>query len=290
MSLKISVGCLPLILAGLLIGSPAHAVGCGTVAIDWSSALDGTLCALKLATKQVGASTDKLIEETAAMYEIKANANKELRLAVRTVGVAQKYFPIDANGNAMGQSPFMCSVNTIERSLDNAEKEAKTGTNEWSTNVYKTSSVTGEQATFTILGRNVLTRLNAKTSAALQIRTLHDQRFCTQNEALAGVCTLQPNGLQGADTDASVLMATETYSFDQQIAATAFISRLAPVKPLPNRDLKAITCDTASCRGAIYAHRQAELMRGAARYSLMRAVEARTTGQRTGPMGSYNNK
>ncbi len=282
----------PLSFALFLLFSVRAQAMCGaTPNLTWYDSLDDVLCAFKLTTKQVEAEANKAIDAMAATREVKAHADKELALTLRITDVANKFAPVNSQGNALGQSPFMCTTNTIERSLDRAEKEASTGAHEWSANLYQTSSATGDKVEFTLMGVTLVSRRNAKSRSMISLRELHNQRYCTHHEAEAGLCTLSPNALQAADIDSSLLNVNDTYAFDQQLAASAYVSRIAPIKTIPTLEMSASPgCKTAQCSNAATQMRRQEAMRSIARYALLRQIEARTTGERNGPMGSFNNK
>lgn len=276
----------------LALSSVQASAMCGAAPnLTWFDSLDDVLCAFKLTTKQIEAEADKAIDALAATKEVKANADKELKLTLRITDVAKKFAPVNSQGNALGQSPFMCTTNTIERSLDRAEKEASTGAHDWSGNLYQTSSATGDKVEFTLMGVTILSRRNAKARSMIKLRELHNQRYCTQQEATAGLCALSPNALQAADIDSSLLNVNDTYAFDQQLAASAYVSRIAPVKTMPTIEMAVSPgCKTSQCANAAAQVRRQESMRSLARYALLRQIEARTTGERDGPMGSFNNK
>lgn len=102
----------------------------------------------------------------------------------------------------------------------------------------------------------------------------HLGRYCTVSESAQGYCTLNANGMQGADADFSVhLTPGKTYGWDQTEAAADFIKTVAPVKPMP----RAGACDDAQCRSALAARRTEEAYLSMARFSFMRFVEAHTT-------------
>lgn len=268
--------------------SSATWAGCGA-GVGWSSALDGAMCALKLTTKQISSSAEKAMDQKAAVTEIKANTDKELRLTIRTIDIANKFAALDKNGNALGQSPYQCAVRTIEDSMGKSKKEADAGLLAWSNGVYTSEAVQGQETVLSVFGQNVVTRASRKASELTLNVDMHNQRFCTQQEALAGVCELQPNGMQGADSDVERLVGAETFSFDQQIAATAYASRVAPVKSIPKEAIASSGCTSANCRATMAMHRRTESLRATARYSLMKAIESRTTAERNGEMGTFKN-
>lgn len=102
----------------------------------------------------------------------------------------------------------------------------------------------------------------------------HMSRYCTVSEAQAGLCSLNANGMQGADSDFSVLAVPgKTWGWDQTEAATDFIKTVAPVKAMP----KASDCKDASCLSELSARRQQEAYLSMARYSMMRFSEAHST-------------
>jgi hypothetical protein len=102
----------------------------------------------------------------------------------------------------------------------------------------------------------------------------HLNRYCTVSEAAAGYCTLNANGMQGADVDYSVHLAPgQTYGWDQTEAATDFLKTVAPVKPMP----RAGACTDVQCLSALDARRKEEAYLSMARYSFMRQIEAHTT-------------
>lgn len=102
----------------------------------------------------------------------------------------------------------------------------------------------------------------------------HLSRYCTVSEAAAGYCTLNANGMQGADVDYSVHMTPgKTYGWDQTEAATDFVKVVAPVKPMP----RAGACNDVQCQSALAARRKEEAYLSMARYTFLRQVESHTT-------------
>jgi hypothetical protein len=106
----------------------------------------------------------------------------------------------------------------------------------------------------------------------------HLTRYCTVSEAQMGYCTLNANGMQGADEDFSVhLQPGKTYGWDQTEASTDFIKTVAPVRTTPDSG----PCTSTACEAAQQARIQQESMMSMARYSFIRFTEAHET-QKTG--------
>lgn len=122
-------------------------------------------------------------------------------------------------------------------------------------------------------GTTQVTRFPYAASIAQRVAR-HTSRYCTVSEAQQGYCTLNANGMQGADEDFSVhLQPGKTYGWDQAEGAADFTKTVAPVRVTPD----SAACTTTACISATRERVRQEAYMSMARYSFIRFTEAHST-------------
>lgn len=239
----------------------------------WDAQLKSLMASFKVANKQEVYSKEKVGTARTAAAQASSSAAIELRTNESVREIVENYGPASQLVDPCYQVALATTVaDTKGKTDDNAQRAiahiysiADNGT----TSSGGISGVFGwtKKVSGYTYGSDVATRTNR-----------HLNRYCSVSESLAGYCTLNANGMQGADSDFSVHIAPgKTFGWDQTEAATDFIKTIAPVRAIP----KSKDCSTPDCLSVLAERRKQEAYMSMSRYSMVRFVESRST-QSTG--------
>lgn len=256
-----------LLCAAALVGLPvaAHAEG----ASAWMQQISRLTSVYRTVTQQVNSSAEKA-------NQVRLQSTQALgSVMVDVYNVEQVRKTMDAFGPA-GQLVDPCYQLSMADTV--GATTAKTGASAQAgmQRIYATSDAGRISAGGIngLLGGTVKATAFPYSAQVSDRISRHWRRYCTVSEAAAGYCTLNANGMQGADADfSSLLTPGKTYGWDQTEAATDFVKAVAPVKPMP----RAGACNDAQCRAALAARRKEEAYLSMSRFAFMRFVEAHTT-------------
>ncbi|WP_432263040.1 hypothetical protein [Cupriavidus sp. TMH.W2] len=243
----------------------AHAEGI----LAWIQQISTLNSAYRTVTKQVDAAAEKKNRLRMQAVQALGSAMLDLYNAEQVRKAVNDFGP---QGQLVDPCYQLAMASTTH------ETSVKTGTTAQSAmqRIYTTSDAgrTNAGGLSGMVGNTVKTTAFPYAAMVADRNARHLSRYCTVSEASAGYCTLNANGMQGADVDYSVHMtAGKTYGWDQTEAATDFVKVVAPVKPMPRPG----ACNDVQCQSALAARRKEEAYLSMARFAFLRQVESHTT-------------
>lgn len=252
------------VIAGTL-STPVRAEGIAA----WIASVGQMLSATKVAAKQVELSKSR--RDQMAMDASKAKASAEIDMYNR-----RKVREVLEQYGVTSQLVDPCYQIAMAKSVTSAVGSASFGAQAAMQAIYATDS-SGYRSAGGVLGAlgktNKATSMPFASTVAARIAR-HTARYCTVSEAQAGLCSLNANGMQGADADFSMLAVPgKTWGWNQTEAGIDFVKTLVPVKVVP----KASDCTDPACISALAERRQQEAYLSLARFSMMRFAESRST-------------
>ena len=256
---------------------------------DWQTEiLTGMPRAFSGLTKQVERSQDAINESMVQSKRGLADLMTEVRIAKKTIQTSFDYMQVGPNGNATGNVPFICTSQSIKESAEEIAGLAQKSADMWADTIYKVSNKNNKVYTKIFGPISVSYRMSVPFTNQSVIReSTHFERYCTQSEADIGLCDLQPNGMQGADVDFSLIYGNDTMSSEKQVAMTHFAARIAPQVTVPTTI--ATSCTGSICKSASVTARQTEARVSMARNTLLRYIESRSTQNKSGTAGVLTN-
>lgn len=256
---------------------------------DWQTEImNGMPRAFSGLTKQVERSQDAINESIVQSQRGLADLMTEVRIAKKTIQTSFDYMQVGPNGNATGNTPFICTSQSIKESVEEIAGLAQKSADLWADTIYKVSNKNNKVYTKVFGPISVSYRMSVPFTNQSVIReSTHFERYCTQSEAEIGLCDLQPNGMQGGDVDFSLIYGNETMSSEKQVAMTHFAARIAPQITVPTTI--PTSCTGSICKAASVTARLAEARISVARNSLLRFIESRSTQNKNGSAGLLTN-
>lgn len=259
-----------LLLTAAMALSQTMSSGGSSTTGGWSNETTSLSSALNTVVKQVSASADYL--QTNIILTGRAGAEADSAISTHEAIITS----VDQYAANTGQLSDPCYQDGMARSAQNVGDQAEASAQLAQRAIYGTSD-TGQVQSKGIAGwfggRDQATNAPFAANVA-QRQTRHVQRYCSVSEAQAGYCTLQANGMQGADSDFSVIYTPgQTHGFDQAEAAGDFVKTIAPARPAAI----SASCSSAECIAALQARRQDDVAMSMGRYSFMRFAQSRQT-------------
>jgi hypothetical protein len=255
------------VFVGLVIAIPSFANAEGFAL--WIANVGRLMSANKVSTKQVELSNSRSDQAAVDIARAQASASLDMynRRMVKRV--------VDEFGHS-SQLVDPCYQVSMANTAVAAVGGARAGAQAAMQNIYRVDSqgnrlsgglsgVVGNTESVTAMpfAANVATRIYR-----------HETRYCTVSEAQSGLCALNANGMQGADSDFSMLAVPgKTWGWDQTEAANDFVKIVAPVKAISKTNV----CSDPACLTELAGRRQKEAYLSMARFSMLRFAESHTT-------------
>lgn len=260
-----------------------------TALADWEyEIVHGVPKAFAGLAKQIQRSHEAVDESISQARKNYADMMTELAIARMTVKTAFEYMQVGPNGNATGNTPFICSSQTIKESAEAVATLTRQSAQKWAETIYRVSNKNNKLYTKVFGPISVSYRMSVPfTNQSIVREVTHNERYCTQTESELGVCQLQPNGMQGADVDFSILYSNDTISSEKQVALTHFAARITPQITVHTTD--ASNCTSSTCKAASHSARAAEARISVARNTILKYIESRSTQNKNGSAGTLIN-
>lgn len=251
-------------------------------AIWWNEMMDLPTY-FKGLTKQINVSSNKLGEYIKSRQEAYVNFQNEQSIGQRTLKAWNEYSPVNKDGSPLGQLSNPCYQTGIITTTDKTIKTTQKSISDNIDLVYASDSSTGEvfeQAYYGLATRKVGVTVPLATDRRL-MQQEHRERYCTVDEAKLGYCQLEPNGMQGADSNwARIEELGTSLSAEGRRATSAFIATVAPKKQ-PERDQTRCDPKNTGCYSITIRDHQNEALMSMARNSMIATMETRSSQNKT---------
>lgn len=252
----------------VLVGvSPSFAYADGISV--WVASVGRLMSANKVSTKQVELSNSRSDQAVVDIARAQASASLDMYNRKMVKRVVDEY----GQSSQLVDPCYQVSMaNTVVATVGGTSAGAQSAMQ----NIYRVDSQGNRRAnglSGVIGNTESVTAMPYAAHVATRIYR-HETRYCTVSEAQSGLCALNANGMQGADSDFSMLAVPgKTWGWDQTEAANDFVKIVAPVKAIS----KATVCSDPACLTELAGRRQQEAYLSMARFSMLRLSESHTT-------------
>ena len=213
------------------------------------------MSALQIATKQESVSQHQVADSTRKAYQMQAEAELAQQKTRDIIKANIDYNPVTGQGHKA--CLVMQQNSTVERKFDDINENAR--------------------VLITKLD-NAPTNLVQDVNAAIDARLKeHNDLFCTEAEAKAGICTL--GKIPGADTNAATLTSAAKRGSTEEKAQIAYIQN---VLGTPDPALPKSAGGTSAGQEYLYTKNKKDALMALPAYSLAAIKEANTIDDSTG--------